>query len=86
MGEPRVLYVGQSCGNDKQSPSKWVVVSWEGAVRVEIYFVTITADQTLSKERYLRRETFRLPLLLCCRILRMFGGKVTDIGYARNWI
>ena len=63
----------------------------EGAVRVEIYFVTITVDQTAGKERYLLRETFRLshfsPLApMLQNTADVWGKKVTDIGYARNWI
>ena len=65
--------MGQSCGNDKQSPSKWVVARgpfvWKYTLSLSPWI------RRRGRERYLQRETFRLPLLLCCRILRMFGGK-----------
>ena len=64
-------------------PSGWLG-RWDGAARVEIYFVTIGGSDAGRKTIY--GGKFTVSPNPRCRILRMFGKEVTDIRYAENWI
>ena len=64
-------------------PSGWLG-RWDGAARVEIYFVTIGGSDAGWKTIY--GGKFTVSPNPRCRILRMFGKEVTDIRYAENWI
>ena len=64
-------------------PSGWLG-RWDGAARVEIYFVTIAGSDAGRKTIY--GGKFTVSPNPRCRILRMFGKEVTDIRYAENWI
>ena len=74
----------------KVLPSGWLG-NCDGAVRVEIYFVTINGSDEEGeggKGRDVKRETSVSPEFApyIAEYCGCFGKEVTDIGYVRNWI
>ena len=81
-----VSYVGsQSCGNDKQSPSKWVVGELGWGRSCGNILCHYHPDQT-GQAKIFTEGNFPGPLPCVAEYCGCFGKEVTDIGYARNWI